>query len=182
MRRCLAAAVAVLAVTACRGGRPTPTPTPPPASTEVVTTTTSLVPSITAAAIPGLTPAGIHDKMKAIGFDTGAPSTGNASFVTITSKRGDATVTTYGRTPSDVSKVVAEADKSAADAVLRQVAAAPLKGAEAVQAQTWVRSQVKKGPTDPTRPRSSKATYGGQPYDLVVSASTATLSIGRIAA
>ena len=63
-----------------------------------------------------------------------------------------------------------------------RVAAAPLKGAEVVKAQTWVRAQVKKGPTNPTSPRSSKTTYGGQPYNLVVSASTATLSIGRIAA
>lgn len=180
MRRCLAAVVAVLAVTSCRGGRQIPTPTT--ASTEAVTTTAAPVPSITATAIPGLAPAGIHDKLKALGFTTGAPSTGNASFVTITSKRTDATVTTYGRTPTEVAKVVAEADKAAADAVLRSVAAAPLKGAEVVKAQTWVRAQVKKGPTNPTSPRSSKATYGGQPYDLVVSASTATLSIGRIAA
>ena len=180
MRRCLAAIVAVLAVTACRGGRPAPTPTT--ASTAGVTTTAIPVPSITASAIPGLAPANIHDKLKALGFTTGPPSTGNASFVTITSKRTDATVTTYGRTPTDVAKVVAEADKAAADAVLRTVAAAPLKGAEVTQAQTWVRTEVKKGPTDPTRPRSSNATYGGQPYDLVVSVSTATLSIGRIAA
>ena len=178
--RGLVAVGVALALTGCAGGGPGPDPGV--TSTTEPATTTTRAPNITASAIPGLVPATIHDKLKAIGFATSEPITSSASFVSITSKRSDATVTSYGRTPAEVAKVVAEANRAVAGAVLSAVAAAPLKPAEAAKAKAWVKAELKKGPTKGTQPRSSQASYGKQPYELLVGPATATLSIGRITA
>ena len=184
MGRGLVAIGVALALTGCAGGGPGPDPGPGPTSTTAPepATTTTRVPNVTASAIPGLVPATIHDKLKAIGFATGEPITSSASFVSITSKRSDATVTSYGRNPAEVAKVVAEANRAVAGPVLSAVAAAPLNPAEAAKAQEWVKAELKKGPTKGPQPRSSQASYGGQPYELLVGPATATLSIGRITA
>jgi len=178
--RGLVAIGVAFALAGCTGDGPGPGPTsttaPEPA------TTTTRVPNVTASAIPGLVPAAIHDKLKATGFATGEPVTSSASFASITSKRSDATVTSYGRTPAEVAKVVAEANRAVAGPVLSAVAAAPLQPAEAAKAQAWVQAELKKGPTNGPQPRSSQASYGGQPYELLVGPATATLSIGRITA
>ncbi len=183
--RGLVAIGVAVALTGCAGGGPGPSPTsttaPEPVTTTTTTTTTK-VPTVTASAIPGLVPATIHDELKAIGFATSEAVTSSASFVSITSKRSDATVTSYGRTPAEVAKVVAEANRVVAGPVLSAVAAAPLNRAEAAKAEAWVKAELKKGPTKGTQPRSSQASYGGQPYELLVGPATATLSIGRITA
>ncbi len=176
--RGLVAIGVTLALTGCAGDGPGPGPT----STTAPATTTTRVPNVTASAIPGLVPATIHDKLKAIGFATGEPVTSSASFVSITSKRSDATVTSYGRNPAEVAKVVAEANRAVAGPVFSAVAAAPLKPAEAAKAQAWVKAELKKGPTEGTQARSARASYGNQPYELLVGPATATLSIGRITA
>lgn len=187
VRRRLAVVVACMALGGCTGDRSDPRPT----STEPAPTTTTRVPVITAGAIPRLTPTAIHDKLRTIGFTTTEPSASGTSFVTITSKRADATVSTYGRTPAEVAKVVAEADRPVAASVLAVVAVVALQGAEVARAQTWLTAELKKGASGPaerkgqappstSQPRVAKATYGGQPYELVITAATATLSIGRL--
>ena len=178
--RGLVAIGVALALAGCAGDGPGPGPTSTTAL-EPATTTTK-VPNVTASVIPGLAPATIHDMLKAIGFATGEPVTSSASFVSITSKRSDAAVTSYGRTPAEVAKVVAEANRAVAGPVFSAVAAAPLKPAEAAKAQAWVKAELKKGPTEGTQARSARASYGNQPYELLVGPTTATLSIGRITA
>lgn len=189
VRRHLAVAVACMALGACTGDRSDPTPTSTgPAPTTAEPTTTG-VPVITAGAIPRLAPSGVHDRLRAIGFTTAEPTTIGSSFVTTTSRRSDATVSTYGRTPTEVVKVVAEAERPVAATVLAVVAASPLQGAEVARAQTWLTAGLKQPPVRTSKslaapvtsqPQVTKATFGGQPYELVVTAATATLSIGRI--
>lgn len=115
-----------------------------------------------------------------IGFTSGPPKALTADFVTTTSKRADATVTTYGRGLTDVVEVVAQAETKAAVPVLGAVATTPLSRADGTRALAWVRAEVAKGPLSATKPRSTEMTYGGQRYQLLVTSSTATLTIGRL--
>ena len=103
--RGLVAIGVALALTGCAGDGSGPGPGPGPTTAPEPATTITKVPNVTASVIPGLVPATIHDKLKAIGFATSEPITSSASFVSITSKRSDATVTSYGRTPAEVAKV-----------------------------------------------------------------------------
>ena len=102
--------------------------------------------------------------------------------MTTTSKRADATVSTYGKGPDDVVKIVAEADRAVAPTVLVSVASSVVKGADAKEAETWIKAELKKGPVSPTQPRAAQATYGQQPFELLVGQATVTLSIGRLTA
>lgn len=179
--------VASLAVTGCRGGATAPPPTTAPAtpvsapSPSETATTAPTPPSISAAAIPGLTPAAIHDKLQAMGFATSGPVSNGPSFVTITSTRADATVLTVGPTANEVTQVVVEANRPVAAAVLATVTGVILAPAEAKAAAKQLGLELKK-PTSATEPRSSTATYGAQPYALLLTSSTATLTVGRIKA
>lgn len=151
---------------------------PPPS--EAPTTTVARVPTISAEPIAGLDPATLHRKLGTIGFTTGAPTT-VPGFVTTTSLRSGATVSTYGKGSTDVVQIVAEVDKAAAPPVLATVALSATSGSEARKAEAWVKAELmKKGPTSPTAPRTARATYGGQPHELLITTSTATLSIGRL--
>ena len=162
----------------CNGEGPRP-PAPPVTTAPAPPTTVARTPSLTAEAIPGVEAATIHGELGKIGFAADPPRT-TPGFVTTTSKRADATVSTYGRGPADVAKVVAEANGAAAPAVLVSVASAVVKGAEAKKAESWIKTELKKGPVSPTRPRTAQATYGQQTFELLVRRATATLSIGRL--
>lgn len=161
--------------------RADPGPPPPPASTTIPapTTTVARVPTLTADPIPEVTAAAIHADLVEIGFTTARPTTA-PGFVTTTSKRTDATVSTYGTGADDVVKVIAEADTTAAPTVLPAVAATVLKRREARRAGAWLGAELKKGPKSPTEPRTSSGTYGKQPHELLITTRTATLSIGRL--
>ncbi|MEO5680101.1 MAG: hypothetical protein ABIS47_10570, partial [Acidimicrobiales bacterium] len=101
MLRCLTVVAASLAVTGCRSHRSsTPREVPPGSST-------ARAPKITAQPIPGLEAPDLQSRLTGIGFTGGPPNTAVADFVTTTSKRADATVTTYGRGLTDVVEVVA---------------------------------------------------------------------------
>lgn len=184
--RLLAVVVAAaLTTTGCRGGETAPTAAPAttvsaPSTSETAPTARKL-PSISAAAIPGLTPAAIHDKLRAAGFTTGGPVSNGPSFVTITSTRADATVVTIGPNANDVTQVVVEANRPVAAAVLGTVTGVLLAPAEAKAAAKRLGVELKK-PTSVNEPRSSTATYGAQPYALLLTSSTATLTVGRIKA
>lgn len=167
-----------LAVAGCGGARPEPAPPPTPVP-PAPTTTTAKVPALTAAAIPGLATETVHGTLGRIGF-TQVATVGSPGFMTTTSTRKDATVSTYGTGPADVVKVIAEADTAAAPVVLVAVARTAVKGTEAGRVETWLKAELRKGPIGPTQPRTAKATYDRQPFELVVTASTATLGIGRL--
>jgi len=138
------------------------------------------VPTLTAEPIPGLDPATLHRKLGTLGFTVGAP-TSVPGFVTTTSQRRGATVSTYGKGPSDVTQIVAEVDKAAAPQLLPTVALSATSGSDARKAEAWVKAQLKSSaPISPTAPRTARGTYGGQPHELLVTSSTATLSIGRL--
>jgi len=167
---------------ACGGDGPDPVPPPTVGSstTEAPTTTVARVPTLTAEPIAGLDPTALHRKLGTLGFTTGAPTT-VPGFVTTTSQRSGATVSTYGKGPTEVVKLVAEVDRAAASQVLAVVALSATTGSEAKRAEAWVKGELRKeGPTSPTEPRSAQATYGEQPHELLVTTSTATLSIGRL--
>jgi hypothetical protein len=176
-----AAATLSLVTLGCRGdGGDEPAPPPSAVTTAPsVATTVARIPALTGDPIPSLEPAGLHANLGRIGFTTAAPATA-PGFVTTTSRREDATVSTYGKGPTDVVKIIAEANTAAAPTVLVSVAAAPLRGSEARRAETWVKAELRKGAIGPTQPRMAKATYGRQPYELLVTSTTATLSIGRL--
>jgi len=175
--RAVAVAAACVLAVGCRGDRSPSPPTTP--STAAATTTTARVPVLTGDPIPSIQPSTIHGNLQNLGFAVGAPATA-PGFVTTTSTRTDATVTTYGKGPDDVVKIIAQADSAAAATVLPPVAAALLNGSEARRARIWVTAELKKGAKSPTEPRTTKATYGQQPYELLITTTTATLSIGRL--
>lgn len=172
--------VVCLAVVGCGGNRtvrpppPSSTTAPPPSAVS-----TTRAPSITSEPIPGLTPQTVHGGLEKAGFTTGPPA-GSAGFVTITSKRSDATISTYGKSPDDVVKIIAEADPVVAPAVLVPVAAVAVRRADARKAEAWVKAELKKAPTGSTSTHAAQASYGRVPYELVVTAKSATLSIGRV--
>lgn len=170
-----------LAALGCGGGGGSPDPPPEPATTTTLapTTTAARVPVLTAEAIPGIEVAAVHDPLRKIGFAREAPKA-TPGVVTTTSKRGDATVSTYGKGPADVVKVVAEADRAAAPTVLVAVAGVVVAGADARKAETWVKAELAKGSISPTQPRTAQATFGRQPFELLVAKATATLSVGRL--
>jgi hypothetical protein len=136
------------------------------------------VPTLTAAPIAGLDAAAFHGLLESSGFTRTTSST-RPGFVPTTSTRADATVTTYGTGPADVVKIVAEADTKAAPSVLPTVAAAVAKGAEGKKAAAWLTVTLKKGPISVAQPRTATASYASQPFELVITATTASLSIGR---
>lgn len=149
------------------------------ASTTLPANTTTKLPKVTGEALPGVETAAFHATMARLGFTAGAPST-MPGFVTTTSKRTDATISTYGRGMGDVVKIVAEADKVAAVEVLVRVARTVTSAVDDPKVEGWLRAQLKKGPLSATQPRTARETYGGQPFDLLVTAITATLSIGDL--
>jgi len=171
-----------LVAASCGGGsRPTPATTAGPSTTTpAASTSPARAPTLSAAAIPGLGAPSFHAGLRSSGFASTAPG-GTSGFVTTTSKRADATVTTYGRGPDDVVKIIAEVGTAAALDVLATVVAAVAKGPEAKRADAWLKAGLKMGPINATRPRSTVATFAMQPFELLVTASTATLSIGRVA-
>lgn len=140
---------------------------------------TPRLPAITSQPIAGLEAGAIHDDLARIGFTGGEPS-GGEGFVKITSKRADATVSTYGTSPGDVVKIIAEANPAVAPAVLGKLAATAVPGLEATRAEAWVKTELKTRPTSPTQPHAARATYAKVPYELLVTSKSATLSIGRI--
>ena len=172
--------VMCLVLVGCGGSRtgrppaPSATTSPPPTSVS-----TTRAPSITGEPIPGLTPQAVHGGLEKAGFTTGQPG-GNAGFVTITSKRADATVSTYGKSAGEVVKIIAEADPAVAPTVLGTVAAVAVTGADARKAESWVKAELKQAPTGPTQTSAAQASYGRVPYELIVTAKSATLSIGRV--
>ena len=167
-----------LAAPGCEGDGAQP-PGPPSTNAPAPTTTVARTPSLTAEAIPRLETAAVHAQLGQSGFAANPPTT-TPGFVTTTSKRADATVSTYGKGPTDVVKIVAEADRAVAPTVLVSVASAVVKGADAKKAETWIKAELKKGPVSPTEPRAAQSTYGQQPFELLVAGATATLSIGRL--
>jgi hypothetical protein len=175
--RIVALAACLLAVGCSRGGSD-PSPPPRPWVTLAPTTTVDRVPNLTADPIAGVSTQAIHAELAALGFTTAEPTTA-PGFVTTTSRRADATVSTYGTGAADVVQVVAEASTQAAPTVLPAVVVAVVKGADAKKAGAWVSAELKKGPS-PAAPRSSSATYGKLPHDLIITTKTATLSIGRL--
>ncbi len=162
------------------GSDPSPSPSTGDPSTTVLapTSTVARVPTLTAEPLSGVRTADLHAGLVKVGFTTAAPTTA-PGFVTTTSKRNDATVSTYGKGADDVVKVIAEADKAAAATVLPAVAVATLKGTDGKRSEAWIKAELKKGPRSPTQPRSSTETFG-QPHELLITSSTATLSIGRL--
>lgn len=141
--------------------------------------TTTRLPTVTGQPIPGLDTAAFHAAFGKTGF-TQAPPTSLPGFTTTTSKRADATISTYGKGPADVVSIVAEADLPAAASILPAVVAAVAKGPDARKADAWVLAQLKQRPSSASGPRSASSTFGGLPYELLVNAVTATLSIGRL--
>lgn len=177
------ALVLCLATLGCAGSgsKPTPSSTTSPSSTTPAPTTTGKPPSLTAAPIAGLDAAAFHASLRKAGFTTGPPGT-TPGFVTTTSTQAGATVSTYGTGPADVVKIIAEADGAAAPSVLVAVATQVAKGPEAKKAETWVKAELKKGPIGPAQPRVGTAAFAKQPFELLVTSTTATLSIGRLTA
>lgn len=161
-----------------RGGE---SPAPPTSTTQVPppSTTTSRLPKATGAPLPGIEAVAFHDVLAGLGLTTGPPST-TPGLVTTTSSNPDATVSTYGRGAGDVVKIVAEADSAAAAAVLVPVARAVTSGADDRKVEVWLRAQLRRGPISATQPRTARASYGGLPFDLIVNAATATLSVGDL--
>jgi hypothetical protein len=147
----------------------------------VASTTTVGPPALTAAPIAGLGTSAFHAGLARAGFTT-APPTTRPGFVTTTSTRADATISTYGTGPADVVKVIAEADVKVAQAVLGEVATTVARGPDAKRAEAWIKAALRKGPISAAQPRAVAATYGRQPFELLVGATTATLSIGRLTA
>lgn len=88
--------------------------------------------------------------------------------MTTTSRRSDATVSTYGRGAGDVVKIVAEANTPAAAAVLVPLARTVTHGRDDRRVADWLKAQLRKGPTSATQPRTARQTYAGLPFDLVV--------------
>ena len=184
MRRRGPVLILSLVATACgRGSSNPPSSTVPSSTTAPATAPTSTtiapIPKLTAAPIAGLDVATFHGALGKIAFAARPPSS-VPGFVTTTSTRNDATVSTYGRGDTDIVKIVAEADTGAAPMVLVAVAKSVLKGAEATQAEAWLKAALKKGPISPDQPSTASAVYAKEPFDLVVNAATATLSIGRL--
>lgn len=179
------ALVLCLATLGCggSGSKPTPSSTtgPSPTTPAPATTTTEKPPSLTAAPIAGLDATAFHASLQKTGFTTRPPGT-TPGFVTTTSQRAGATVSTYGTGPTDVVKIIAEADTGVAPSVLVTVATQVAKGPEAKKAETWVKAELKKGPISPTKARVGTASFAKQPFELLVTGTTATLSIGRLAA
>lgn len=138
------------------------------------------MPNLTAEPIPGLETGSLHGGLERIGFAKSF-STARPGIVTTTSKRDDATVSTYGSGPADVVKIVAEANRDVAADVLGTVARAALTGSDARKAESWVKTELSaKAPAGATQPRTATAEYGSQPYELLVTPATATLSVGRL--
>ena len=79
------------------------------------------------------------------------------------------------RVKTDVAGITAEV------AARFGLALSATSGSEARKAEAWVKAELmKKGPTSPTAPRTARATYGGQPHELLITTATVTLSIGRL--
>lgn len=166
----------------CSRDRAEPTPSSTTASTQPAPeTTTTRPPKVTAAAIPGVETAAFHSELAKLGFTAGSPSS-RPGFVTTTSTREGATVSTYGQGTGDVAKIVAEADTKAAVEVLVPLARTVTHGADDRRVEAWLKAELKRGPISATRPRTARETYGGQVFDLLITAATATLSIGDLTA
>ena len=176
-RRAFALFLACLVVSAC--GRDRGGPAPATSTTTLPATTTTRGPSVSGQAIPGVETAGFHAMLGRLGFTAGQPSS-RPGFVTTTSTRTGATISTYGRGAGDVVKIVAEVDRGTAAQILVPVARTVTGGGDDRKVEDWLRDQLRKGPISATQPRTARETYGGQPFDLLVTASTATLSVGDL--
>jgi hypothetical protein len=183
VRRPLIGALALLSLSAgCGRDRAEPTLPSTTATTQPAPdTTTKRLPQVTAEAIPGLETAAFHSELAKLGFIVGSPSS-RPGFVTTTSTREGATVSTYGKGTGDVAKIVAETDSKAAVEVLVPLARTVTHGADDRKVETWLKAQLKRGPISATQPRTARQTYGGQTFDLLVTGATATLSIGDVTA
>lgn len=181
--RLLLAALALLTPPAgCSRDQAEPTPPPTTAPSErAPETTTARLPKVTAEAIPGVETAAFHAALAKLGFTAGSPST-RPGFVTTTSTREGATVSTCGQGTGAVAKIVAEADSKAAVEVLVPLARTVTHEADDRKVETWLKAQLKRGPISATQPRTARQTYGGQTFDLLVTGATATLSIGDLTA